>query len=217
MGVPGGGEEGWGREKRNASAGTGLTVLNSWKQRMRAGWEGRVVAEGRPAGGGACAHQMGGRGGAAGQWGGHHVRCRMSLPATSGRLAALHAAAPPWLRITVRPLARTWRCTGHAMPSCASPHVLSQTAPSSYRTLSYSRGCAPNLPHYQTKVAPHTGLVLLLMAAPRLFNTPFYGYLAQALPNQLARPLELLPPALRERVNRNVVNLVGYDTLDRWA
>lgn len=53
------------------------------------------------------------------------------------------------------------------------------------------------------------------MPTSRLFNTPFYGYLAQALPNQLASPLELLPPALRERVNRNVVNLVGYDVLDR--
>ncbi|PNH10037.1 hypothetical protein TSOC_003265 [Tetrabaena socialis] len=51
----------------------------------------------------------------------------------------------------------------------------------------------------------------------RIFNLPFYGYVAQALPNQLARPLDLLPPGLRARFDRTVVTPVGYDLLDRLA
>ncbi|KXZ49254.1 hypothetical protein GPECTOR_22g846 [Gonium pectorale] len=51
----------------------------------------------------------------------------------------------------------------------------------------------------------------------RLFGTAFYGYVSQALPNQLARPIELLPPGPRARLERVVVTPVGYDLLDRLA
>ncbi|GLC49131.1 hypothetical protein PLESTB_000185800 [Pleodorina starrii] len=51
----------------------------------------------------------------------------------------------------------------------------------------------------------------------RLFNFPFYGYFAESLPNQLTRPIELLPPPLRSRLDRTVVTRVGYDVLDRLS
>ncbi|GLI62049.1 hypothetical protein VaNZ11_004476, partial [Volvox africanus] len=51
----------------------------------------------------------------------------------------------------------------------------------------------------------------------RLFNFPFYGYFSESIPNQLTRPIELLPPPLRSRLDRTVVTPVGYDVLDRLS
>ncbi|KAG2500577.1 hypothetical protein HYH03_001347 [Edaphochlamys debaryana] len=51
----------------------------------------------------------------------------------------------------------------------------------------------------------------------RLLNYPFYGYLAQSLPNQLTRPIDLLPQPARARLGRAVVTPVGLDVLDRLS
>lgn len=46
--------------------------------------------------------------------------------------------------------------------------------------------------------------------------TRFIGYLTQAIPNQVRRPVEFLPESIRTRVDREVTQLYGYDAFDRW-
>ena len=72
-----------------------------------------------------------------------------------------------------------------------------------------THSCHPILPPLPLLHACHT--------AHRLFSFAFYGYLAQSLPNQLTRPIDLLPPGLQARLGRQVVTPVGYDVLDRWV